>query len=748
MGINAVYGSGAQGQLNYGKGDANGDGVVDRRDIDFLVAYLFSGGPAPSPIGLADMDLDGSLDIVDVTMLVSILNGENGTVQAAGLTGSSTGTGTVINDIDGGSVQPVIPPTYLVGDSNADTFVNTTDLAHLVAYLFTGGPAPSPLARADVDYSGSVNIADVVTLSRLVKIAQGARLALADLNADGAVTADDITLLVNYLFKQGPAPDLTKADVSGDGNVNIVDVTLLSEYLYRDQPMPVCPVIRTVGSTTFLSGDVDGNGSVTNADLSNLGTIVYANGAAPVPADRGDVNCDNITSPLDVLTLHDALQAGAPAVTLTGDANADGMVNAKDLAASVQQPSDVNHDGVADIRDTYDLVRLLKLNKTTKALPDLNGDGKVNWADADVVVNGVFKNGTVALTADVNGDGAVDAADAYAYVTSLEAQQSGTSVLAGDANADSLVDCRDVKFLDATYFKKGPVATPAVRADVNGDGTANVADVLLLAKRACPRIDSGDLSTDITVALIDSGISNTPADLKNVFATSKETMVNKKDDDGNGYADDVLGLNVVNSAPVTTDCNGHGTALARLLASKTGVASHSQLIPIKALDCKGRGSAAGVARALVYATVRGADIAELPLSGLGTSTLLADVVKYAKTSGMFVVGAAGNDSTSITRVFPANVSGVFSASATTPTGTVLTSYSNTGAVVSAPGNATGVAFQGTSVSATYVAGTAALALAKNPALTLTELTAKLTPKVGTITPKTIKLLDAVKATGQ
>ena len=749
MAVNVLYGPATQGVLNYGRGDANGDGKVDKRDLDFLVAYMFGKGPAPSPIGLADMDLDGSLDITDLTYLISILY-EIGGVQGALVSGPGTSTGTApVSNTDGGSIAPVIP-SFLLGDSNGDGRVTTVDLHHLVAYLYLQGPVPSPVGRDDLDGDGNVDIVDVTRMVEMVYGQLRARAVAADLNADGKVNNADLKYLVAYLFERGPTPDLVKADLDGDGSVDIADVTAMVQYVYLDQAAPVCPDVRTIGSTTFLNGDVNANGSVTKVDLTALANIIYAKAALPALKERADVDCDSEVTPLDVLALDTKLNTATSPVVLPGDANSDGAVNPADLTASIETPSDVNRDGKQDILDTFDLVRLLKLNKVTKALPDLNSDGKVNWADADVVVNGVFKGGVASLgtSADVNGDGTTDAADAYAYVEALGGQQTSTNFLAGDVNADKLVDCRDVKFLHAAYFSKGPQPNPVSRGDVNGDGTANVADALLLAKRACPGLGEGDLAGDIRIALIDSGLSTVQPDLKNVLAPSKETAVNKKDDDGNGYADDVAGLNVINTSPVTVDCNGHGTALARMLAAKTGVASHSQLIPIKALDCKGRGYASGIAQALVYANVRGADIAELPLSGFGTSTLLTDVLRYTKASGMFVVGAAGNDATNISRVFPANTPGVFSVGATVASGTALTSYSNTGAVVAAPGNATGVSFQGTSVSTTYVAGTAALVLTKNPALTLAELTTKLTPKAGKINPKTVKLLDAQSAINQ
>jgi subtilisin family serine protease len=431
--------------------------------------------------------------------------------------------------------------------------------------------------------------------------------------------------------------------------------------------------------------------------------------------------------------------------TLPGDANGDGAVNPSDLIASISTPTDVNYDGKANILDTYDLVRLLNLTKPSKPLPDLTNDGKVDWTDADVVVNGVFTKSALVPAADVNGDGVVNVADAYTYVKTMKGQQSVSAVLAGDANADGLVDCRDVKYLHATYFKNGPSASPISRADVNGDGKQNVADVLILAKRSCPGIGAGTLPSDVRVAMLDSGIR--PAvELQGVVASTKE-LPNKLDNDRNGYVADVQGWNAVNRTEVITDCQGHGTALAKMLAARTGVSPFAKIIPIRVVDCKGNGTAASLADGLVYATVRGADIALLPVSGYGTSALLTDVVRYAKASGMLVVSAAGNDAVPMTRVFPANIRGVVSVGATISSGKELAAFTNTGAHVNAPGAAEGVPFEGTSVSATYVAGTAALALQKNPSFTLKALEAKLIPAppvVNSKNPKDVKVLDALK----
>jgi len=54
-------------------GDADGSGAVDIDDIVYLVAYIFSGGPAPNPIELGDADCFGDIDIDDIVYLISYI---------------------------------------------------------------------------------------------------------------------------------------------------------------------------------------------------------------------------------------------------------------------------------------------------------------------------------------------------------------------------------------------------------------------------------------------------------------------------------------------------------------------------------------------------------------------------------------------------------------------------------------------------------------------------------------------------
>jgi len=54
-------------------GDADGSGEVDIDDVVYLIAYIFSGGPAPDPLEAGDADSSGAIDIDDVVYLIAYI---------------------------------------------------------------------------------------------------------------------------------------------------------------------------------------------------------------------------------------------------------------------------------------------------------------------------------------------------------------------------------------------------------------------------------------------------------------------------------------------------------------------------------------------------------------------------------------------------------------------------------------------------------------------------------------------------
>ncbi len=63
-----------------------------------------------------------------------------------------------------------------------------------------------------------------------------------DANNNGSVNIQDVTYIINFLYKAGPAPTVTRAaDVNHTGTINIQDVTYLINFLYKGGPTPSCP---------------------------------------------------------------------------------------------------------------------------------------------------------------------------------------------------------------------------------------------------------------------------------------------------------------------------------------------------------------------------------------------------------------------------------------------------------------------------------------------------------------------------
>jgi hypothetical protein len=62
-----------------------------------------------------------------------------------------------------------------------------------------------------------------------------------DANADGGIDVGDVVFIINYLFKNGPAPNpLQAADANCDSVVDVGDVVYLINYLFKSGPPPTC----------------------------------------------------------------------------------------------------------------------------------------------------------------------------------------------------------------------------------------------------------------------------------------------------------------------------------------------------------------------------------------------------------------------------------------------------------------------------------------------------------------------------
>ena len=262
-------------------------------------------------------------------------------------------------------------------------------------------------------------------------------------------------------------------------------------------------------------------------------------------------------------------------------------------------------------------------------------------------------------------------------------------------------------------------------------------------------------SSDVVVAVIDTGIDYNHDDLRNnMWVNTAEIAGNGIDDDNNGYIDDVYGYNFVSDTSDPMDYFGHGTHCAGTIAAEgnngigiTGVSWNARLMAIKVLNDEGKGYVSDIAEGIIYATNMGAKVSNnsygafmenKELYGIAVYSPVIDAFKAANEAGMVAVTSAGNsranlDDTAntygeLTAAYPSgiNLSNIISVAAT-DADDQLAPFSNygfadvdmgapgVGILSTIPGNEYGLK-SGTSMAAPHVSGAAALLIAQNPDL--------------------------------
>lgn len=157
----------------------------------------------------------------------------------------------------------------------------------------------------------------------------------------------------------------------------------------------------------------------------------------------------------------------------------------------------------------------------------------------------------------------------------------------------------------------------------------------------------GDSS--VVVAVIDTGVDYTHEDLKdNIWVNTKEIPGNGIDDDGNGYSDDVYGVDLETGRDSGMDDNGHGTHVAGIIAASNnhigvvGLAYNVKLMPIKAGMASGFFNQSQIAKGILYAYNNGADVINMSFGGSASTIAVQDALETAYTRCV-LVAAAGND---------------------------------------------------------------------------------------------------------
>jgi subtilisin family serine protease len=260
-------------------------------------------------------------------------------------------------------------------------------------------------------------------------------------------------------------------------------------------------------------------------------------------------------------------------------------------------------------------------------------------------------------------------------------------------------------------------------------------------------------SPDVIVGVIDTGVDYNHQDLaSNVWVNPNEIPNNGIDDEGNGYVDDVHGINAITGSGNPMDDHSHGTHCSGTIGAVgnnnigvVGVNWTVKIAGMKFLSSGGSGTTADAIKCINYAIdlkrtwKQNLRVLSNSWGGGGYSQALHDAISDANNAGILFVAAAGNDGRNTDQypTYPAcyDVPNVMSVAAT-DANDGLCGFSNYGAAtvdLGAPGsnilstvlNNSYASYSGTSMATPHVSGAAALLLAVKGGLTVPELKANL-----------------------
>ncbi len=298
-----------------------------------------------------------------------------------------------------------------------------------------------------------------------------------------------------------------------------------------------------------------------------------------------------------------------------------------------------------------------------------------------------------------------------------------------------------VEFAEPDYIVRASVApndphyaSGLLWALHNSGQSAGVADADIDAPEGWETLHS---ASNIVVAVIDSGVRYTHEDLAgNMWTNPGEIPGNGIDDDQNGFIDDVHGINAITDSGEPNDDNGHGTHVAGTLGAVgnngkgiAGVAWQVQVMAGKFLDSNGDGEISDAVQCIDYARCHGAKIINASWGGPDSSFALQSALNSARSAGIIVVAAAGNEKNDndVTPNYPSSytLDNIVAVTATTRADVLDATYADYGLKsvdLGAPGTTiysawhtsdrTYTFLSGTSMAAPHVAGALALLSAR------------------------------------
>eukprot|EP01071_Lankesteria_metandrocarpae_P009844 Lankesteria_metandrocarpae@DN5256_c1_g1_i10.p1 len=238
------------------------------------------------------------------------------------------------------------------------------------------------------------------------------------------------------------------------------------------------------------------------------------------------------------------------------------------------------------------------------------------------------------------------------------------------------------------------------------------------------------------VVVIDSGIDYRHEDIAmNAFINYEELYGDDSvDDDGNGFVDDILGVDVISSTGYPLDKDGTGTHAAGIIGAMTnnalGIAGvhygNPTLVPCKFLD-SGFGFTSDAIKCIDYAMAVKADVISNFFGSYYHSAAFLQSLNMASQSGMTIVAAAGDtgEAMDVHPYYPCAypVDGLLCVAATSESNELATwsSYGTSDVALAAPGveivstslDQSYLLSSSTSMAGAFVAGSAAFLKSAN-----------------------------------
>lgn len=262
-------------------------------------------------------------------------------------------------------------------------------------------------------------------------------------------------------------------------------------------------------------------------------------------------------------------------------------------------------------------------------------------------------------------------------------------------------------------------------------------------------IEDGDAA--VVIGVIDTGVDYNHPDLNaNMWRNPGEIAGNGVDDDGNGYVDDIYGINAIAHSGNPMDDHYHGTHVSGTIGADgnnnvgvVGVAQNVKIAGCKFLSSSGSGSISDAIACMQYfANLKSR--AQNPVNLVATSnswgggsvsSAMFDAIKVHQDLGILFVAAAGNSgmNNDTTSSYPSNydLPNVIAVAATDHNDR-LASFSNYGSKtvhLGAPGvqilsttpNASYGSLSGTSMATPHVSGLIAILKSRYPAYDYRQL---------------------------